>query len=52
MRTYRDFCRPAHPVERTEKQPGEYEMVFGKVLRVPGQPNVVAMRRRKAVANV
>lgn len=46
MRTYRDFCRPAHPVQRTEKQPDDLEIVCGKVLRVPGKPKVVPMRKR------
>lgn len=56
MRSYRDFCRPAHPVERTIHLAKPGDVILGNAClpaeRVPGQPNVVAMRRRKAVANV
>lgn len=41
-------------IERTDKAPGHLVLhrTDQPAERVPGQPNVVAMRRRKAVANV
>jgi hypothetical protein len=35
-------------VERTEKQPGDLVLSSAGIDRVPEQPNVVALRRRKA----
>lgn len=48
MRTYRDFCRPAHQVERTAKQPGDIVLhrVDQPAERVPGRAKVVQMRGR------
>lgn len=45
MRTYRDFCRPAHPVERTAKHPGDLVLHAASVERVPGEERVVPMKR-------
>ena len=48
MRTYRDYCRPAQPIERTAKQPGElvYNSLTRAFERLPESPRVVPMRRK------
>lgn len=48
MRTYRDYCRPAHPVERTAHlaKPGDVIFTGRGVERVAEAPKVVPMRKR------
>jgi hypothetical protein len=48
MRTYRDFCRPAHQVVRTVKAPGHLILhrVDQAAERVTGEQRVVQMRGR------
>lgn len=47
-RTYRDFCRPAHQVQRTSKSAGDIVLhrVDQPVERVPGARKVVQIRGR------
>jgi hypothetical protein len=47
-RSYRDFCRPAHQVQRTHKQPGDLILhrVDQPAERVAGKEKVVAIRGR------
>jgi len=50
MRTYRDYCRPASPIERSSRdaQPGDIILhrVDRPAERVPGEQRVVQMRGR------
>lgn len=48
MRSYKDFCRPAHQVERTDKAPGHLILhrVDQAAERVPGRAKVLQMRGR------
>jgi len=48
MRTYRDYCRPAHQVQRTTKRPSDIILhrVDQAAERVPGEQRVVQMRGR------
>lgn len=47
-RTYRDFCRPAHQVQRADKQPGDLILhrVDQPAERIPAARKVVAIRGR------
>lgn len=48
MRTYRDYCRPASPIERTAHmaKPGDVIFTGAGIVRVDAPQKVVAMRRK------
>lgn len=50
MRTYRDYCRPTHRIERTAHLAKPGDVILGNASmpaeRVPAKPNVVPMRKR------
>lgn len=52
MRSYKDYCRPACPIERTAHLAKPGDVILGNAAmpaeRVPEPQNVVPMRKRKA----